>query len=49
MFLQDTSVLTLSMRDVRRAEEYSVIIKLRNTKCGGLPIYTTSGSGRPCN
>ena len=25
---------------MRRAEEYSVIIKLENTECGGLPIYT---------
>ena len=25
---------------MRRAEEYSAIIKLENTKCGGLPIYT---------
>ena len=25
---------------MRRAEEYSAIIKLENTECGGLPIYT---------
>ena len=26
---------------MRRAEEYSVIIKLRTTECGGLFFYTT--------
>ena len=43
-----TKNLWLGLKDteVRRAEELSVIIKLRNTKCGRLPIYTTSGSGR---
>ena len=35
-----TSVLTLARGVVRRAEEYSAIIKLENTKCGGLPIYS---------
>ena len=46
MFLKDTSVLTLATLGVRRAEEYTVIIKLGNTEYGGLPIYTTSSSGR---
>ena len=38
---EDTSVLTLAQWIVRRAEEHSVIIKLRTTKCGGLSTYTT--------
>ena len=38
---EDTSVLTLAQGVVRRAEEYSVIIKLRTTECGGLLFYTT--------
>ena len=38
---EDTSVLTLTRGIVRRAEEYSAIIKLRTTECGGLHFYTT--------
>ena len=40
MFFEVYLCLDLSTMVVRRAEEYSAIIKLRNTKCGGLPIYT---------
>ena len=47
MFSKNTSVLSLATLGMRRAEGYTAIIKLRNTKCGGLPIYTTGGSGRP--
>ena len=46
MFLKDTSVSTLVTLGIRRAEEYTTIIKLRSTDCGGLPTYTKGGSGR---
>ena len=47
MFSKYTSVLTVAQWVVRRAEEYSAIIKLENTKCGSLPIYT-NGSKTDC-
>ena len=39
-FFEYTSVLTLARGVVRRAEEYSAILKLRTTECGGLLFYT---------